>query len=287
MLAGVEEINITVNLIAAQIMNTAPIFLVILIGRKKGESEKIFADVLGFKPIKISTALMTILFTILLIPLATLANAISMIFVDNAVESIVGDVLDVPFAIMFFLMAIFGPFCEELVFRGAFFRGFRKSGNIFGAVMLSALLFALMHLNFNQAAYAILLGIMMALAAEATGSTVTPFIMHLIYNGQSVCIMYLSDRFAPEILEEEIEAAYSGQELLFVIAVYLILAAICTAMAFRVLKWMAASEGKQNFLRTVWESRKNRQEELWSVWLVIGIVLALRYMTFEAVMAAL
>lgn len=230
---------------------------------------------------------MTILFTILIIPLSTLANAISMLFVDNTVESIAGDVLDVPFIVMFFLMAVFGPFCEELVFRGAFFRGFRKSGNIFGAVMLSSLLFALMHMNFNQAAYALLLGVMMALAAEATGSTVTSFIVHMIFNGQSVCIMYLSDRFMPETLEAEIEAGYSGQEWLLVIAVYLLLSVICTAIAFCVLTWMAANEGKANFLRTVWATRKNRWEKLWSVWLVIGIVIALAYMIFEAVIAAL
>lgn len=285
--ADVEEINIKANLIAAQILNTAPVFLTILIGRKRGGPEKIFADVLGFRPIKISTALMTILFTVLIMPLSTLANAVSMLFVDNAVESIAGDVLNVPFVIMFFLMAVFAPFCEELVFRGAFFRGFRRSGNIFGAVMLSALLFALMHLNFNQAAYALLLGIMMALAAEATGSTTTSFIVHMFFNAQSVCIMYLSDRLAPEILEEELEMVYSGQEWLLVIAIYLLLAVVCTAIAFCVLTWMAANEGKQNFLRTVWATRKNRWEKLWSVWLVIGIVLALAYMTFEAVAAAL
>lgn len=284
MLTGAGDIHITANLILAQIMNAGPVFLVILIGRKKGDPEKIFADVLGFKPVKISTALMTILFTILIMPLSTLANAVSMLFVDNAVESIMGGVLDVPFPVMFFLIAVLAPFSEELVFRGAFFRGFRKSGNIFGAVMLSAVLFALMHMNFNQAAYAVLLGIMMALAAEATGSTTTSFIMHLFFNGQSVCMMYLGDRIAPEIFEGEIgTAAFGTQEMLLVIAVYLLLAVVCTAIAFCVLTWMAANEGKQNFLRTVWESGKVRREKLWSVWLVIGIVLALAYMTFEAV----
>lgn len=275
---GTAEIGIAANLILAQLMNVVPLFFVILIGRKKYRSEKIFTDVLGFRRIKISTALMTILYTVLVMPLSTLANAISMIFVDNAVESIAGDVLDVPFIIMFSLMAVFGPFCEELVFRGAFFRGFRKSGNIFGAILLSALLFAIMHMNFNQAAYALLLGIMMALAAEATGSTTTSFLMHLFFNGQSVCLMYLGDRLNSEFLEEELATAFTAQEMTFTIAVYLLLAVVCTSIAFCVLTWMAANEGKQNFLRTVWASRKNRQGKLWSVCLVIGMTLALTYM---------
>lgn len=287
MMPGAEEISITANLILAQMINVLPLFLVILIGRRKDRSEKIFSDVLGFKRIKISTALMTILYTILVIPLSTLANAISMIFVDNAVNEIAGDVLDVPFIVMFSIMAVFGPFCEELVFRGAYFRGFRKSGNIFGAVMMSALLFAIMHMNFNQAAYAVLLGIVMALAAEATGSTVTSFIMHLIFNGQSVCMMYISSRLDPELFAQELEMTYTTQELLLIIAIYLLLAVVCTSIAFCVLTWMASNEGKQNFLRTVWASRKNHREKLWSVCLVIGVGLALAYMIFTTVLAAL
>ncbi len=284
---GTQEVGIIENLLLAQMLNIAPVFLVILAGRKKFREEKIFADVLGFQPIKASTALMSVLFTILIIPLSVLANAVSMIFVDNAVESIAGDVVDVPFAVMFLVIAVFGPFCEELVFRGAFFRGFRKSGNIFEAVMLSAFLFALMHMNFNQAAYALLLGIMMALAAEATGSTTTSFIIHLLFNGESVCMMYLSEWLMSGILEEEMEAAYIGRDWLFVIAVYLLLTVVCTSIAFCVLAWMAANEGKQNFLRSVWESRKIRQEKLRSVWLTIGIVLVLAYMLFEAAVEVL
>lgn len=284
-MTGTEGISIVANLISAQLMNVVPLFLVILAGRRKDRSEKIFRDVLGFRRIKISTALMTILFTILIIPLSTLANAISMLFVDNAVNEIAGDVLDVPFVIMFLIMAVFGPFCEELVFRGAYFRGLRKSGNIFGAILLSAMLFALMHLNFNQAAYAVLLGIMMALAAEATGSTTTSFLVHMLFNGQSVCLMYLSDRLNPEALAEEI--SYGTEDMMFVIAFYLLLTVVCTSIAFCVLTWMAGNEGKENFLRTIWASRKNRAGRLWSVCLVLGMVLALVYMILMEVLAAM
>lgn len=280
------ELGIVENLILAQMLNVVPLFLVVLIGRRKDRSEKIFSDVLGFRRIKISTALMTVLYTILISPLSTLANAISMIFVDNAVNEIAGDVLDVPFVVMFLIMAVFGPFCEELVFRGAFFRGFRKSGNIFGAIVMSAVLFAIMHMNFNQAAYAVLLGIMMALAAEATGSTVTSFIIHLIFNGQSVCLLYLSDKLVPDILMEEMEMSYSSSEMALIIAFYLLLAVVCTSIAFCVLTWMASNEGKQNFLRTVWASRKNRGEKMWSVCLIIAVSLALIYMIAMEILKA-
>lgn len=281
-----KEIGIVENLIVAQSVNIVPLALVMLIGRGKYRDEKIFRDILGFRHIKISTALMTVLYTFLLMPLTTLANAISMIFVDNTVANFAGDILDVPFVVMFLIMALFGPFCEEVVFRGAFYQGFRRSGNIFGAVVLSGVLFALMHMNLNQAAYALLLGMMMALLAEAAGSTLAPLIVHVIFNGQSVCLMYLEDKLFPELLEEGTETFAEG-ELVMVIAIYLLLAVVCTAIAFCVVTWIASNEGKQNFLRTIWASRKNCGGRLWSVCLIIGVALSMAYIIAEAVAAAI
>ena len=57
------------------------------------------------------------------------------------------------------MMALFGPFCEEFCFRGVVYRGYLKSGNVTGAVLLSSLLFGLMHMNFNQAPYAFALAL--------------------------------------------------------------------------------------------------------------------------------
>lgn len=277
------EISITANLIVSQFMNLVPVMFVVLVKRR--QSENLLTDTLGFRRIKPTTALMTVLYTFLVMPLSTLANVVSMIFVDNTVAEIAGDVLDVPFFLMFPIMAVFGPLCEEAVFRGAIYRGFRKSGNIFGAVLLSAMVFGLMHMNFNQAGYAFLLGIMMALAVEATGSTRTSFLMHLIYNAQSVCLMYLENYFFPEQFVEELENyAFTGQEILLYISVYLFLAVAGTAIAFCVLTWMASNEGRQDFLRTVWKSRKIRKEKQWSIWLALGVMLSVLYMLFDAFM---
>lgn len=310
-----EGIGIVENLILSQMMNVLPVLLVILIGYGKQRRERLFGDrrsvsgehagapvfggrretfikeihdILGFRKIKPTTALMAVLYTFLLMPLSTLANAVSMIFVDNTVASLTGDILEVPFFVMFLIMAVFGPLCEEAVFRGAFYRGFRKSGNLFGAVIVSALIFGLMHMNLNQAAYAILLGVMLALMAEAAGSTTASFIVHLVFNGQSVCLMYLEDMFFPELLEEELESgAFTAEEMTLVISVYLFLTVVCTAIAFCVLTWIAGNEGKRNFLRTIWESRKIRREKLWSAGLILGVVLAVLYIIFDTLAAYL
>ena len=67
-------------------------------------------------------------------------------------------------------------------------------------VLLSSLLFGLMHMNFNQAPYAFALGVAMAVLVEATGSLWSSVLMHVIFNAQSVLLMYFYQHFMPEVL---------------------------------------------------------------------------------------
>ena len=127
----------------------------------------------GFHRIKISTLLMIFLCTLLLMPLVTVLNALTMFFTDNAVASMQGDILSVPFPVMLFMIGILGPFCEEFVFRGVMYKNYCRCNGGVGsgipAVALSALTFGLMHMNFNQALYAFALGIFLALLVEMAG----------------------------------------------------------------------------------------------------------------------
>lgn len=52
MMPGAEEISITANLILAQMINVLPLFLVILIGRRKDRSEKFFRMCWGLSGLK-------------------------------------------------------------------------------------------------------------------------------------------------------------------------------------------------------------------------------------------
>ena len=275
---NIKEMNIITNLLLSQASLILPALLIVMVA-KKNVSLKEFA---GFRKVKTSTVFMTVLYAFLLMPLTSLLNAISMVFVDNVVLDIAGDILDVPFLITFLMMAIIGPFSEELVFRGFIFRGYRTSGNIFGAVILSAILFGLMHMNLNQMPYAIALGIMMALLAEATGSTTAPFIMHLVFNGQSVCMMYIEKAFFPELIEAQAEGlVYAEGELLMTIALFSVLALAGTAIAMCVLSWIARNEGRDNFFRTIWLSRKWKTQRLVDWVVILAIALCILYIVIE------
>ena len=280
LIGRVTSMGMMTNLFLSEMMLVIPAFVALLFSREKPNR------VLCFHGLKFSSVLMVVVFTFLMGPLTTLLNAISMLFVDNAVTDMSGQVLEYPFPVMLFMMAVFGPVCEELVFRGILYRGYLKSGNALKAVLLSSLLFGLIHMNFNQAPYAFALGVAMALLMEATGSLLAPILMHMVFNAQSVVLMYVYDRFFPWLLEEQAQQIMGPEELLPTICVYLVLALVCTALAGCVLVWLCRNEGRQEYIRWLWQEGKGgrKKGKVAGAPLIVGIVLCLAYMILLALL---
>ena len=199
---------------------------------------------LHFNNVKPSTFLYALIFTWLSMPLTTLINAISMLFVDNTVVSLSGVMLEIPFPIMLFLMAITPAFCEEVVFRGVVYGGYRKDGKKFWAVILSGFMFGIMHMNLNQALYAFAIGILLALLFEATDSILPTMLFHFVYNAQSCCLMYLMEAMMPGFYSDAANMVTSQEELYMMISVYIVLAAIFTPLAICMLYKIAKNENR-------------------------------------------
>jgi len=230
------------------------------------------------KKVKIGTLFMTVLFTMLCGPLVTLSNAISMLFVDNTVINFSSSILEMPFLPMLLLMAVYGPFVEEFGFRGMLYTGYKKSGNVLRTVVLTAFLFAIMHMNFNQAAYAFVIGIMLALLMEATDSIWPVFIVHFCVNAFSVCTMFLMNAISAEYMElvaETANEATSPEQMLLVICVYGVLAVMFTPLAICVLVGIAHHEGRVVNLKNVWASRKIKGESPFDAPLLLGIIICI------------
>ncbi|MBO4877455.1 MAG: CPBP family intramembrane metalloprotease [Ruminococcus sp.] len=82
---------------------------------------------------------------------------------------------------MIIYAAIFGPIAEELVFRGFLMRRFQAWGKVF-AIVSSAILFGLFHMNYVQIPYAIVVGIVFGYVAMEYGIRWS-IIYHIINNG--------------------------------------------------------------------------------------------------------
>ncbi|MFO0911018.1 MAG: ABC transporter permease subunit/CPBP intramembrane protease [Isosphaeraceae bacterium] len=87
------------------------------------------------------------------------------------------------------LFALLPAICEELAFRGFILSGLQHAYKTRTAILLSALLFGIMHVLlslFQQLFNATLLGIVIGLLAVRSGSIVPGMIFHLLNNGTAV-----------------------------------------------------------------------------------------------------
>ena len=274
------SLGIIENLLAGQMVIFLPAVISLIIRKEKIEFNK-----LGFRKLRISTALLVALYTLLCLPLVTVVNAISMLFVDNTVVAISNEILAIPFPVAFFMIAVFGPFSEEFVFRGIIFQGYRKDGNTLGAILLSALAFSFMHMNFNQAGYAFVIGIALAFVMLATNSFWAPMIMHLIINAQSVCTMYLTELLMPGSMEAQ-ASAMTRDDLLMTIGLYSMIAAVTTVLAVCLLIHIADREGQKEELQHLLVKPEHAKKRITPA-LVIALVITFVYMIFEAVLTTM
>ena len=90
-----------------------------------------------------------------------------------------------------FYIALIPAICEELIFRGIITNGFKKYGTVI-AVVLSAVLFALVHQNLQQLLYQLFLGGVMAYIAIKTGSIVYTMILHFFNNFVILFVAFLT-----------------------------------------------------------------------------------------------
>ena len=148
-----------------------------------------FSEFFGFKRIKISSFLLTILFGFLIYPFTSIVAEFSNLLFGNPLTEVVDETGAGIFLIMSVVIA---PFIEEFVFRGIFYRGLRRRGRIAEPVLISALMFGLYHGNITQFIYASVLGIFLALAVDASGSVWSSVTIHLLFNAIGTGLAYIA-----------------------------------------------------------------------------------------------
>lgn len=118
-----------------------------------------------------------------LVPLSFLEELLNLPdSLNETLEPLMGNLLGL------FCVAVAGPITEELVFRRAILGSMLESKmkpEI--AVLISAILFALIHFNWAQAPAAIIIGVIFGWLYVRTGSIVPSIVCHIINN--SLCVV--------------------------------------------------------------------------------------------------
>jgi membrane protease YdiL (CAAX protease family) len=95
---------------------------------------------------------------------------------------------------------VMAPLVEETLFRGVLFQALRRRLGLWPGALLSALVFTVIHVEivFSQPvalAGLFSLGVFLAWAFHRTGSLLVPILGHAVFNGVSVLLAFLADRF--------------------------------------------------------------------------------------------
>lgn len=243
------------------------------------------------KKIHGSTGVLLFLFFIAMMPLMSLINAISMLFVENTTTQTMTEIVTGhSFLSSLIVIALLPAIFEESVYRGLFYNEYRQVSPISG-LLLSAFLFGIMHANWNQFSYAFVMGMVFCLIIEATDSILSSMILHFCVNASSVVILSLMDLLSEHFPQEFGEALKltDGMEklsLLSVLRTYLPMAVIGVVAAFVIYRQIAVKEGRWEIVRTLFVRGKEKKAgiKLFSVPLIIGIGILLVLMVLNEIL---
>ena len=93
-------------------------------------------------------------------------------------------------------VVVVAPIFEEMVFRGFVYGGFERSLGAFPALLLSSVLFTVLHGQYNayELAQIFVLGMVLGLARMRTQSLFTPMVMHAVNNGMATAMVFFAQQ---------------------------------------------------------------------------------------------
>ncbi len=266
-----DMLDMLPRLFVSQALVAAPGAVYLWLNRKQCT----VAEQLRFHKIRPVNVVLLVLLTYCILPLMAVINSVSLQFTDNAVSGMMTSVTgNYPLFAGVIGIALVPCILEESVYRGIFFNTFRKI-NVRRGILLSGLLFGLMHMNLNQFCYAFAMGCIFAIVIEATDSILSTMIMHFVLNANSTILLYvltkleaymknhqdefsqiMGDTDTSEILGQATEQMNDASVLAGVTVVWAVIAIVPTILAVVLVIYIARNQGREEHLRSIFSSKK-------------------------------
>ena len=238
---------------ASLLLMMTELLLILWLGEASHVSVRHYCRIRPVQPFKI---LLLVISGCLMYIFCAYFNAWSEIFFHNYVgDSLAAVKLNLPGS--FVIFALMPALVEEIFFRGIFFRGL---GGGKTAVVGTSVLFAFMHMNFNQICYAFAAGFVLGMVVLITRNLTASMIMHFIFNGISVLITCLSDSgIVRKLLGLHLAGYYPLYPVLYkdgslavesVISGALISALCLAAVIFLMIRFVQIKEVEEEFSET-------------------------------------
>lgn len=131
---------------------------------------------------------MAVIVSIATIALAFMADSLNSIMPETPewFEKAMEQIMDAPVWITLISVSVFAPLFEEWLCRGMVLRGLLQKTSPVSAILVSAVFFAVLHMNPWQALPAFLLGVLFGYVYYKTGSLKLTMLMHCVNNTMAV-----------------------------------------------------------------------------------------------------
>ncbi|MDD2959265.1 MAG: type II CAAX endopeptidase family protein [Lachnospiraceae bacterium] len=268
---GNQEFTLYQNLALSQAIYLIPVLIYIIATRGQILNE------LQLKPIRISIILMVILFAVLMMPVMSWLNLVSMLFARNYMASALTEAVDTPFAMNLLYVALIPAVSEEFMFRGIFFHSYRPAG-ILKAALVSGLCFGMLHMNLNQFCYAFVLGVVFAFLVEATGSLISSMLAHFVINSSTVLVLAGESAVSSQVDLSAAATAITRSDIMMMLGFYTVLALVCGTLGYAVLTWLAKHSGRTEHMRKLLGRRDGGHGRCVTFFLIATVLLAFGYM---------
>lgn len=159
-----------------------------------------------------------ILITIFAYPIAIFFNAI-IIWIVSLFSDAMPSIPPLPdnkklYFISLFIMAITPGICEEVMFRGNIMNAYRVLGKK-KAIIYSAILFGVFHMNLQNLSGPIVLGIILGIVVYKTNSLFASILAHSVSNGIAITLGYFASKYIGNIGDVDnvqlVETSYTLQ----------------------------------------------------------------------------
>ena len=193
-----------------------------------------------FHKVKPLTLLLTALIFVAIQPLTALVYGITNMLFPSLLDMVKQDIYGGNLFVNLVGIALIPGFFEEFLVRGTLVGSYRRTGRLRAAILLSALIFGLMHGNATQFFYAAVAGIVLAFLYILSGSIWPGVFLHFLNNGSSVVEEYLKLHFGEEVSARVFYIANMPVSLKA--AIYSVIGVVIIAICLRAVAKMEGNE---------------------------------------------
>ncbi|PGO23608.1 CPBP family intramembrane metalloprotease [Bacillus cereus] len=140
------------------------------------------------------TVVVVIFLIIVSVAVLMIMEKMGISFENSKTETVQNNKSIYAFCIAVIGAAVISPIYEEILYRGAFYTFFRERYGIWGSVLISSIIFTVVHIpTYNTLPVNFLSGVAFAWLYEKTNSILSAMIAHALFNFIAVLLTFMSN----------------------------------------------------------------------------------------------